>query len=164
MGYSVKYVQVTIIETEDAEALIKYPPTQISANPTSMASSLLISAICLLLLSFTRADVAVVDPATEISLHLSGDELDWRTSSMSFYDGVDEIGIEDDEDTSTGAGRRSLFWKRMRYYISYGALAANRVPCPPRSGRSYYTHDCWRARGPARPYTRGCSTITRCRR
>uniref|UniRef100_A0A803KSB4 Uncharacterized protein n=1 Tax=Chenopodium quinoa TaxID=63459 RepID=A0A803KSB4_CHEQI len=50
------------------------------------------------------------------------------------------------------------------YYISYGALSANRVPCPPRSGRSYYTHNCFAAHGPANPYTRGCSCITRCRR
>ncbi|GLJ12127.1 hypothetical protein SUGI_0184890 [Cryptomeria japonica] len=54
--------------------------------------------------------------------------------------------------------------RRVRYYISYGALAANRVPCSPRSGRSYYTRNCHRARGPVNPYHRGCSAITRCRR
>ncbi|KAK1276058.1 Protein RALF-like 34 [Acorus gramineus] len=31
-------------------------------------------------------------------------------------------------------------------------------------GRSYYTHHCYRARGPVNPRTRGCSAITRCRR
>ncbi|BBN16545.1 protein MpRALF1 [Marchantia polymorpha subsp. ruderalis] len=50
------------------------------------------------------------------------------------------------------------------YYVGYGALTANRVPCPPQSGRSYYTPGCSTASGPVRPYTRGCSTITRCAR
>ncbi|KAF5766305.1 putative rapid ALkalinization Factor [Helianthus annuus] len=114
--------------------------------------------LCVLLLSLPRAHVAVVDPVTELSLNLAGGEM---------YDDVDDIGMEDsgyDGDVTAAVGRRSLFWQRMRYYISYGALSANRVPCPPRSGRSYYTHDCWRASGPVRPYTRGCSAITRCRR
>ncbi|MFS7947515.1 putative rapid ALkalinization Factor [Helianthus anomalus] len=109
--------------------------------------------LCVLLLSLPRAHVAVVDPVTKLSLHLAG--------------GVHDIGMEDggyDGDVTAAVGRRSLFWQRMRYYISYGALSANRVPCPPRSGRSYYTHDCWRASGPVHPYTRGCSAITRCRR
>ena len=75
-----------------------------------------------------------------------------------YYDGVEDI------DGGEGGLRRSLFWKRVKYYISYGALSANRVPCPPRSGRSYYTHDCWRAKGAVHPYSRGCSAITRCRR
>ncbi|CAN1819763.1 Protein RALF-like 34 [Linum perenne] len=45
------------------------------------------------------------------------------------------------------------------YYISYGALSANRVPCPPRSG-SYNN-----AKDPinANPYQRGCSCIAHCR-
>uniref|UniRef100_A0A6V7QWE7 Protein RALF-like 34 n=1 Tax=Ananas comosus var. bracteatus TaxID=296719 RepID=A0A6V7QWE7_ANACO len=62
--------------------------------------------------------------------------------------------------------RRALFWHgaHHQYYISYAALSANRVPCPPRSGRSYYTHNCYRSRGPVHPYSRGCSEITRCRR
>ncbi|KAI3713048.1 hypothetical protein L1987_71618 [Smallanthus sonchifolius] len=83
-------------------------------------------------------------------------------ADISIYDDVDAIAM-DDEGLSLSSGR-SLLWRSMRYYISYGALWANRVPCPPRSGRSYYTHNCWRATGPVRPYTRGCSTITRCRR
>ncbi|KAL8251054.1 hypothetical protein R6Q59_034747 [Mikania micrantha] len=132
-----------------------------------MASSLILNTqftLCFLFLTLIRADVAMADAAPDLSVLLSSDELQWPIPSMSMYDGIDEIGMEDDEDAYTTDGRRSLFWKRMRYYISYGALSANRVPCPPRSGRSYYTHDCWRARGPPRPYTRGCSTITRCRR
>nr|DAD20710.1 TPA_asm: hypothetical protein HUJ06_022173 [Nelumbo nucifera] len=80
-------------------------------------------------------------------------------STMPFYD---EFGEDDDIDG--GMSRRSLFWRTTHYYISYGALSANRIPCPPRSGRSYYTHNCYKARGPVHPYTGGCSKITRCRR
>ncbi|CAH1424984.1 unnamed protein product [Lactuca virosa] len=131
-----------------------------------MAPSVLLNtqiALCLVLLALVHSSGADVSNAVkEHSLRLITDELDWPTSSM--YDGIDEIDGVNDEDGSTVAGRRSLFWKRFGYYISYGALSANRVPCPPRSGRSYYTHECWRARGPVHPYTRGCSAITRCRR
>lgn len=142
----------------------------LSPLTSSMAPSLLcrLFALCLVLLlaltRLSRAHIPVVDAAKELSLHIATDELDWPTSLTPMYDGIDEIEMEDDEDVSTATARRSLFWRRMGYYISYGALSANRVPCPPRSGRSYYTHDCWRARGVVRPYTRGCSTITRCRR
>nr|GMD49755.1 protein RALF-like 34 [Ipomoea batatas] len=84
---------------------------------------------------------------------------------MSLYGGGDaeeEEELEGEESPAAGS-RRSLFWHTMRYYISYGALSANRIPCPPRSGRSYYTHNCHVATGPVRPYFRGCSAITRCR-
>ncbi|VFQ64178.1 unnamed protein product [Cuscuta campestris] len=74
--------------------------------------------------------------------------------------GEDGVDLEGD-----GSGsRRSLLWPAVRYYISYAALSADRVPCPPRSGRSYYTLNCHLATGPVRPYYRGCSAITRCRR
>lgn len=130
-----------------------------------MAQSIL---LCLLLLTISRAsraDLTVVDVSKDISINLAADKVDWSESNVSMFDGVDGVEVEDDDDDDdVSSGRRSLFWKRMRYYISYGALSANRVPCPPRSGRSYYTHDCWRARGQAHPYTRGCSAITRCRR
>ncbi|KAL2242090.1 protein RALF-like 34 [Sesamum indicum] len=77
-----------------------------------------------------------------------------------------ESELVQEQEEEEGLPRRSLYWKSpaRKYYISYGALSANRVPCPPRSGRSYYTHNCFRARGPVHPYTRGCSAITRCRR
>ncbi|KAJ9564281.1 hypothetical protein OSB04_000247 [Centaurea solstitialis] len=144
-----------------------------------MASPLLqtLLPLCLILLSLTRASAG--DAAKQLALHLAA-AADETAAAMSIYDDDDidgmepEEGEEDDDesdyvlDSYSGSvsvsDRRSLFWRRMRYYISYGALSANRVPCPPRSGRSYYTHNCWRARGPVRPYFRGCSTITRCRR
>ncbi|KAK4367753.1 hypothetical protein RND71_011545 [Anisodus tanguticus] len=78
--------------------------------------------------------------------------------AMSLYEHKEDVdGME--------MNGRSLLWHRVfKYYISYGALSANRIPCPPRSGRSYYTHHCFSATGPVHPYTRGCSAITRCRR
>ncbi|ERN02908.1 hypothetical protein AMTRI_Chr04g250090 [Amborella trichopoda] len=60
------------------------------------------------------------------------------------------------------AERRVVF--ELEQYISYGALMADRVPCPPGCGRPYYTKDCYRARGSVRPYDRGCSVITGCER
>ncbi|XP_052196893.1 protein RALF-like 34 [Diospyros lotus] len=87
------------------------------------------------------------------------DVFDWQ-SAMSMYEFGGEEGLSDGDPTE----RRSLFWHKLRFYISYGALSANRIPCPPRSGRSYYTHNCFKARGPVHPYTRGCSAITRCRK
>ncbi|EEF38794.1 RALFL33, putative [Ricinus communis] len=92
---------------------------------------------------------------------------DWPTG-MSMYGDLEESNgeffDEDIDDGEMGTERRSLFWRRVHYYISYGALSANRIPCPPRSGRSYYTHNCFHSRAPVNPYTRGCSRITRCRR
>ncbi|KAK1299649.1 Protein RALF-like 34 [Acorus calamus] len=73
------------------------------------------------------------------------------------------VADDDDEEEVMGGSRRAMFWHAVHFYISYGALSANRIPCPPRSGRSYYTHHCYRARGPVNPRTRGCSAITRCR-
>ncbi|RZC48450.1 hypothetical protein C5167_016875 [Papaver somniferum] len=98
----------------------------------------------------------------ESSLGFMSEALEWPTSNANLYEEVDDgFGSEEGE---SKADRRSLFWRRVHYYISYGALSANRIPCPPRSGRSYYTHNCYKARGIAHPYSRGCSKITRCRR
>lgn len=49
-------------------------------------------------------------------------------------------------------------------YIGYGVLTAGYVPCPPQTGRSYYTSNCQSATGPVNPYSRGCSSITLCAR
>ncbi|KAH6785135.1 hypothetical protein C2S51_037590 [Perilla frutescens var. frutescens] len=113
-----------------------------------MAPKLVFVPLLLPLLLIVSISIAEADGG----LHLMNETLEWEP----------EI-IEDE-----GLQRRSLYWHSVappkRYYISYGALSANRVPCPPRSGRSYYTHNCFKARGPVHPYTRGCSAITRCRR
>ncbi|XP_020253204.1 protein RALF-like 34 [Asparagus officinalis] len=99
--------------------------------------------------------------------------LEWPPYAHSMYPaypfGAEEDDVEDPEAFGSDSppikgARRSLSWYRRRSYISYGALSANRIPCPPRSGRSYYTHNCYRASGPAHPYSRGCSRITQCRR
>uniref|UniRef100_A0A7N0T9T3 Uncharacterized protein n=1 Tax=Kalanchoe fedtschenkoi TaxID=63787 RepID=A0A7N0T9T3_KALFE len=91
------------------------------------------------------------------------DALEWSAGMAASW-AYDEFGDGGSVLASEEEERRSLFWRAARYYISYGALSANRVPCPPRSGRSYYTHNCFRATGPVRPYFRGCSAISRCRR
>ncbi|KAE9606781.1 hypothetical protein Lal_00025726 [Lupinus albus] len=131
----------------------------------NLTFTLLLSSL-LLCLSLTP-NALVRAHIDETSLNLMSDTLDWPTTMSLYDDNIDEdnddVGEEED-DIENGYGRRSLFWRRMKYYISYGALSANRVPCPPRSGRSYYTHNCYNARGPVHPYTRGCSAITRCRR
>ncbi|CAI0424517.1 unnamed protein product [Linum tenue] len=86
-------------------------------------------------------------------------------AAMSLYDDGDGDG---ESDEGFGEERRSLYWSSggggSRYHISYGALSANRVPCPPRSGRSYYTNNCHTTKQPANPYQRGCSCIVHCRR
>lgn len=131
-----------------------------SVSHPSMACSSLPKLLVLCAFFVYISNVVVVAQVDESSLKLITDSLEWP-STMSLYN---EFGDEDGEDPDGVIDRRSMFWHRMRYYISYGALSANRIPCPPRSGRSYYTHNCFQARGPVRPYTRGCSTITRCRR
>ncbi|KAL5099255.1 hypothetical protein RYX36_003582 [Vicia faba] len=125
-----------------------------------MAFSAPLNLILPILLSLTLFTISSIHVDAQIeettTLNLSSDVLEWPTTMSSLYN-------EEDMD-SDDFSRRSLFWSRVKYYISYGALAANRIPCPPRSGRSYYTHKCYEARGPVHPYTRGCSAITRCRR
>lgn len=119
--------------------------------------------ISIVIICYISSYVLVVDAQidnTGIQL-ITTDAVEWP-STMSLYG--NEL-IEDNEINGLLDGRRSLLWRTMRhYYISYGCLSANRIPCPPRSGRSYYTHNCYRAKEPVNPYTRGCSAITRCRR
>lgn len=118
----------------------------------------------LVIASFSPRIQAQVD---ETSLKAMRDALEWPMSM--YYDESSDLddglvgfddGVVDDEESS----RRSLFWRRTHYYISYGALSANRIPCPARSGRSYYSHNCFASRAPVNPYSRGCSRISRCRR
>lgn len=110
-------------------------------------------------------EAAQIDSDSDSGFKLTVGALQWPATA-STYNGIE---LELDEDQEEGIeskimDRRSLYWRSMPYYISYGALSANRIPCPARSGRSYYTHNCYRSSGPAHPYTRGCSAITRCRR
>ncbi|GAB4848984.1 hypothetical protein Ancab_003797 [Ancistrocladus abbreviatus] len=102
-----------------------------------------------------------LNETSTLNLNLVSDaEVEWpSTSNISplFLDEIEEVHDSDsDSDFDSDSNdpesvRRSLYWRACRYYISYGALAANRIPCPPRSGRSYYTNNCYRARGPCSP-------------
>ncbi|XP_010550987.1 PREDICTED: protein RALF-like 22 [Tarenaya hassleriana] len=67
------------------------------------------------------------------------------------------LAEEEELELDSEISRRIL---AMNRYISYGALQRNSVPCS-RRGASYY--NCRRG-AQANPYSRGCSTITRCRR
>lgn len=62
----------------------------------------------------------------------------------------------DEFDMDSESNRRVLATSQ---YISYAALQRNTVPCS-RRGASYY--NC-KPGAAANPYTRGCSSITRCR-
>ncbi|XP_031267141.1 protein RALF-like 34 [Pistacia vera] len=115
------------------------------------ALKVLLLVISMILTVKAQVDQASFRPITSESLALP-----W---TMAMYD---ELGEHEEHEYDGEIARRSLY--RKHYYISYGALSADRIPCAPRSGRSYYTHNCHRARGPANPYTRGCSAITHCRR
>ncbi|PON43011.1 Rapid ALkalinization Factor [Parasponia andersonii] len=138
-----------------------------SSSSSSSSSSPSPSLLKLLTLCFATVVVILGSSSSfveaqldDTSLKLMTDAFEWPTT-MPLYEEL----AEDDEDIDGGfVDRRSLFWRGgTRYYISYGALSANRIPCPPRSGRSYYTHNCFKARGPVHPYSRDCSRITRCR-
>ncbi|KAK1383274.1 Rapid ALkalinization Factor [Heracleum sosnowskyi] len=137
-----------------------------------------ISTTTLLLLIFFFSLTTISHSNAQILLHSDNALNSDLASTVSLYD--DNEFSEEDEDIDLGedagayddgsvSGGRSLLWERVyrrrsRYYISYGVLMANKIPCPPRSGRSYYTHNCYKHKHPANPYTRGCSAITRCRR
>ncbi|GAB2279664.1 hypothetical protein Dimus_014309 [Dionaea muscipula] len=140
--------------------------------PSSLPTLLLI--LCILffthICSQHAAEAQLDDDPT--SLELISEDMEWPSSSsssssssamMSLY-GPDFEEDPDSDDNLESGRSRSLLWRSVHYYISYAVLSANRIPCPPRSGRSYYTHNCYRARGTVRPYSRGCSAITRCRR
>ncbi|KAJ0025795.1 hypothetical protein Pint_08756 [Pistacia integerrima] len=98
------------------------------------ALKVLLLVISMILTVKARVDQASFHPITSESLALP-----W---TMAMYD---ELGEHEEHEYDGEIDRRSLY--RKHYYIS-----------------SYYTHNCHRARGPANPYTRGCSAITHCRR
>lgn len=80
---------------------------------------------------------------------------------------LEEDGLDEQSEDGIPIRRSLHYYYRSsprHYYISYEALSANRIPCPPRSGRSYYTNNCQKTSRPVNPYSRGCSAITRCRR
>ncbi|GLJ28674.1 hypothetical protein SUGI_0565000 [Cryptomeria japonica] len=66
----------------------------------------------------------------------------------------------DPNDLSCRASRRNLY-DQNHPSISYGALKSDNVPCGI-TGQSYYY--CNHADDQANPYTRACTSITRCHR
>ncbi|AAF64534.1 Protein RALF-like 22 [Arabidopsis thaliana] len=108
------------------------------------------------------AILAIVISAVE-STGDFGDSLDFvRAGSSSLFSGctgsiAECIAEEEEMEFDSDISRRILAQKK---YISYGAMRRNSVPCS-RRGASYY--NCQRG-AQANPYSRGCSTITRCRR
>lgn len=160
-------ISITITQSKDTlhlhllHLLSVFSLSQIRNPKSEMAPKfllLLIFAIIFLFISPTRAHLPI-----DTSMKLMADALEWPTTISLIQNPTiaDDDDFEEDQEQDP---RRSLFWRRVHYYISYGALAANRIPCPPRSGRPYYTHNCYKARGPVNPYSRGCTAITRCRR
>ncbi|XP_059295209.1 protein RALF-like 34 [Lycium ferocissimum] len=117
--------------------------------------------ILVILLTFSK-NAIIIKAQADDRLEFVSEDIELPMGMSLYEDQEDDTQLD-----GTEMNGRSLLWHRVfkfKYYISYGALSANRIPCPPRSGRSYYTHHCFSATGPAHPYTRGCSAITRCRR
>ncbi|CAF2262500.1 BnaA08g27260D [Brassica napus] len=88
------------------------------------------------------------------------DGLEWATTGVQDSSGchgsiADCIGAEEEEMDSE-INRRILATTK---YISYQSLKRNSVPCS-RRGASYY--NCQNG-AQANPYSRGCSSIARCR-
>jgi hypothetical protein len=77
----------------------------------------------------------------------------------------DECGLYDENDNEGVMvyinTRRKMTESRTVQHISYGALAADNVPCPI-TGQSYYY--CNTSDPNVNPYTRACTAITRCER
>ncbi|XP_059283413.1 protein RALF-like 19 [Lycium ferocissimum] len=72
---------------------------------------------------------------------------------------VGDTLFEDEEMMMPSESARRTLWRRDDH-ISYRAMAKNAIPCD-RRGASYY--QCTRMQQ-VRPYRRGCSKITRCKR
>ncbi|KAK4771583.1 hypothetical protein SAY87_032115 [Trapa incisa] len=95
--------------------------------------------------------------SVEASL-LEDGRLGWRRAAGSWCTGsiAECLGSDEEFELDSESSRRILATSN---YISYGALQRNTVPCS-RRGASYY--NC-RPGAPSNPYSRGCSSITRCR-
>ncbi|KAJ6679091.1 RAPID ALKALINIZATION FACTOR-LIKE [Salix purpurea] len=106
-----------------------------------------VSALTLIVVFLAFLTAAKAQADLKDFIQLTSEALEWP-STMSVND---ELSDSEDEEYGGGSQRRSMYGGAKHYYISYGALSANRVPCPARSGRSYYTHDCFRSRGQANP-------------
>ncbi|XP_026434614.1 protein RALF-like 34 [Papaver somniferum] len=142
----------------------------LSLSSSSNKLMIVLLCVCFSYLVSVKAEVVLV-LSDRTSSSQQPQLLEWTTNASSGSDqsiimdeDEEDLAINGDDFSEDGIMRRALYARQKHYYISYGALSANRVPCPPRSGRSYYTNNCYKARQPAQPYSRGCSRITRCRR
>ncbi|KAK2977882.1 hypothetical protein RJ640_020226 [Escallonia rubra] len=100
------------------------------AIPSLKAASLLLSLLLLYTFSINPLVQAQLD-GTGFQL-VTTDALQWQSAAASVYG---EPDLDDEEQgIDGGVERRSLYWSNKPYYISYGALSANRIPCPARSG------------------------------
>ncbi|GLT72443.1 hypothetical protein SLA2020_443780 [Shorea laevis] len=92
------------------------------------------------------------------TVHAGGShhQLGWIPTGSSCKGTVAECLAGDEFELDSEISRRIL---ATTNYISYGALQRNSVPCS-RRGASYY--NC-QPGAQANPYSRGCSSISRCR-
>ncbi|XP_004494362.1 rapid alkalinization factor [Cicer arietinum] len=115
----------------------------------SNASFLLLLALYLLMVSMSI--FPTIEGAT------SEHRLRWVATTTPTCQGSIEECIEDGEFGMDSESHRRIL--ATSQYISYRALQRNTVPCS-HKGASYY--NCQKG-AEANPYSRGCTTITRCR-
>lgn len=115
------------------------------------------SAIVLLFCAFIAVHMVLGSSAVDFSGDGQLFQLGWIPARSACQGSIAECLAGEEFEMDSEINRRILATKK---YISYGALSRNSVPCS-RRGASYY--NC-KPGAQANPYTRGCSTITRCRR
>ncbi|KAK4381390.1 protein RALF-like 34 [Sesamum angolense] len=101
-----------------------------------MAAKLPIILIFSLLIVFASGNpTANPEIDSHSGLQLMNETLEWEFPTQFHLESelVEEQEQQVEEEDEEGLPRRSLYWKSpaRKYYISYGALSANRVPCPP---------------------------------
>uniref|UniRef100_A0A5B6YRQ5 Rapid alkalinization factor-like n=1 Tax=Davidia involucrata TaxID=16924 RepID=A0A5B6YRQ5_DAVIN len=111
-----------------------------------MISSLFITALII------ASSSSTVDATGDHHHH----QFSWMPAKPACQGSIAECMAAGEFDMDSEINRRIL---ATSSYISYGALQRNTVPCS-RRGASYY--NC-QPGAEANPYSRGCSTITRCR-
>ncbi|XAR61318.1 hypothetical protein NMG60_11034978 [Bertholletia excelsa] len=110
----------------------------------------------LILLSLLTFGVLIVSPSAAKSTGTHHHQWSWTPAKPVCKGSIAECMAAGELEMDSEISRRMLATTK---YISYGALQRNTVPCSLR-GASYY--NC-KPGAEANPYSRGCSTITRCR-
>lgn len=129
-----------------------------AANSSSLQLHGLIITIIIILCSFLLIGAAGAAAGVEVEQSFGWHVEGSCRGSLAECMGLGYGGGGDDDffEMDTEINRRIL---ATTNYISYGALQRNTVPCS-RRGASYY--NC-KPGAEANPYTRGCTSITRCR-